>query len=184
MNSTAKAIQEPLETFSGWLEGETFVKGVWLPSVEIETDMRVRRIEFLKICGDIAKHNFARLGINVTRICKILAAHGHSIDERQGFLVLPDFYEWFHTNIFVMHSPAIAQFLNDLRWGIFHYLQPEFARSYERVDPEPMYRYKYPSDFIHPLGRAMYWDLMNMVRARPYFRQFKAAQFTKHDYAF
>ena len=51
-------------------------------------------------------------------------------------------------------------------------------------DPEPMYRYKYPSDFIHPLGRAMYWDLMNMVRARPYFRQFKAAQFTKHDYAF
>jgi len=122
------------------------------------------------------------LTVNVKRIREILAAHGHTIDEGQGFLVLKEFYEWFHTNIFVMHSSATAEFLNNLRWGIYRYLQPEFMRSYERVEPEPMYRYTYPPNCVHPLGQAIYWDLMNMVRGRPYFPEFTAAKFTKADY--
>ena len=82
----------------------------------------------MKICGDIAKHNFLRLSQNVKRLRRALEINGHTIDEGQAYLLLPEFYEWFHTNIFAYHSSTIAEYLNNLRLGIFAYLQPEFAR--------------------------------------------------------
>jgi hypothetical protein len=74
------------------------------------TDVKVPRITFIKICSDIGKHNFARLQGNVRKICRILKENGHPIDEGRGYLVLPEFYEWFHTHLFSYHASTIAEF--------------------------------------------------------------------------
>jgi hypothetical protein len=104
LGTDANFIRGPLEALSAWLEAEALIEKVWFPSISTELDIRVQRIAFLKICGDIAKHNFARLEANVKKICKILADNGHRVDEGQGYLVLSEFYEWFHTHLFNYHA--------------------------------------------------------------------------------
>jgi hypothetical protein len=95
--------------------------------------------------------------------------------------MLDEFYEWFHTNVFSYHASTIAEFLNNLRWGFYNYLVPEFRRSFERTG-EYDYKFDIPSDIVSPLGRAMYWDLMNMVRAPPWFPRFTVTQSLKGRY--
>lgn len=156
---------------------------MWLPSIDLRTDIRVKRIAFIKICGNIAKHSFARLSANVRAICEILKTNGSAIDESQGYLVLPEFYDWFHTNIFSYHSSAIAEFLNNIRWGIYDYLRPEFARSFTKDDPNSIaYRFIYPADCTKPVVQTMYWDLMNAMRSAPYMPRFEVTRYLKMRY--
>jgi hypothetical protein len=99
LNKDVSILRTPVDAFVHWLEEECLVEKVWLPSIDVQTDIRVKRIAFIKITGDIAKHNFARLSRNVERITTILADNGVVIPEGQGFLALPDFYEWFHRDL-------------------------------------------------------------------------------------
>jgi len=173
-------LSEPLEAFGRWLEGECLVQDVWLPAIELKTDIKIKRITFIKICGNIGKHNFTRLGADVAAICKVLEANGTTIDPITGYLVLPEFYEWFHTYVFSYHSSAIAEFLNNLRWGIYHYLRPEFLRSFTKDDPTSIvYRFDYPKDCLHEVARTVYWDLMNVVRSPPYMPKFTVTRYLK-----
>jgi hypothetical protein len=181
LNSLSTSILIPVQEFIDWLEGECVIERVWFPSIEIETDVHLKRITYLKICGDIAKHSFSRLGRNVNRIMSVLNANGVEIDEGQGFLILPDFYDWFHKHVLNYHGSTIAEFLNNIRWGIFEYLQPEFTRSFEKTG-ELGYRFKQPEDCIQPLALAMHWDLMNQVRGEPYFPRFQTTSVLKRRY--
>lgn len=76
---------KPLWAFRDWLETECFVDDVWLPSIELKTDIRVKRFAFIKICGNIGKHNFARLSRVVVDICGILEANGNKVSVDQGY---------------------------------------------------------------------------------------------------
>ena len=135
-------LRDVVEEFSNWLEGHAHAPKVWFPSVSIEVDLDIVRMTFLKLCADGAKHNFSRLEGNVREIGKIMATHGHAILEGDLYLMLSEFYDWFHRDIFIYHSSTIAEFMNRIRWAIYRYLQPEFRRSCsERCDPEPMYRF-------------------------------------------
>lgn len=183
LNPNPQDILGPVQQFASWLEEECVVENVWFQSIETETNICVKRITFLKICGDIAKHNFARLDTNVKRIKKVFEENSVQIDTGQGFLILPEFYEWFHTDIFHYHASTIAEYLNNIRWGIFEYLKPEFSRSFEKTDPQPVgYRFNHPAECCDPLTRAMYWDLMNQVRSRPHFPHFQTTKMLKKRY--
>lgn len=183
LNPDSDSLRAPTEAFVDWLEGECFVEKIWLSSIEVEAAIRVKRITFLKICGDIAKHNFARLNRNVLSITKLLAENGVKIDKGQGFLALTDFYEWFHNDILTYHASTIAEHLNNIRWGIFDYLTPEFNRSFEKIDPKIFnYRFNYPEGCHDPMAKAMYWDLMNHVRAKPWFPLFTTTPLLKERY--
>lgn len=177
------ALKSPLESFMQWLEADCLVEKVWLPSIGVESDITVQRVAFIKICGNIAKHNFARLSVNVQDICDILKANGISIDTDHGYLVIPEFYEWFHTNVFNYHSSAIAEFLNNIRWAIFEYLRPEFSRSFTKDDPASIaYRFKYPQECNNPVVQPVYWDLMNAVRSEPFMPKFEVTHYLKMRY--
>jgi hypothetical protein len=182
LGSDVKLILSPVEAFSNWLKGEAVVEKVWFPSIDLETNLRVQRIEFLKICGNIAKHNFSRLNRDVSKIRQILGENGHAIDEGQGYSVLKEFYEWFHTDVLGYHLSTVAEFLNNIRWGIFEYIQPEFERSFERVDPAPMHRFRIPPDITQPLVQDMYWELMNMARSPPFVPRFTVTDWLKKRY--
>jgi hypothetical protein len=109
----------------------------------------------------------------VKQIVKILDANSLPIDEAKAFSILPDFYENFHRNVFAYHASTIAEMLNDIRWGIFYYLGPEYARSFERLPNDDLaYKFNYPSGCSSPLVKEVYWDLMNQVRGRPSFPVF------------
>jgi hypothetical protein len=173
LNNESAALRGPVQAFAEWLDSDCVYPNLWLSSISEKLDLRVKRIVFLKICGDIAKHNFSRLRHNVKQIMAILDANSLVVDEAKAFLVLPDFYEKFHDNVFAYHASTIAEMLNNIRWGIFHYLEPEYARSYERLPHDDMaYKFNYPAGCSSTLGRAIYWDLMNQVRGRPRFPVF------------
>jgi hypothetical protein len=179
-------LQRCTEVFATWLEGEFVAPRVNLANIGVVADIRISRYRYLKICGDIAKHNLARLATNVAHIRRLLESSGHSVGEQDGYLAVEDFFEWFHADIFIYHSSQIAEFLNNIRWALFDYLQAEYSRSWHR--PEGMdsdasrYGYRYPVDCNEQLARAMYWQLMNRMRRKPLVHRFIVLESFKRRY--
>jgi hypothetical protein len=174
-----------LQAFADWLDGFAVVDHVWLPSINREGTLRVQRMAYLKICGTISKHGFARLGDIVGQLRRILAANGTDIDEGQSYLVVPEFQEWFQDNVFIASSTLIAWHLNEIRWGIYEYLTSEFRRAYTPttvIHGAQVYGYDVPSEITAPLVRSMYWDLMNDVRTPSYFPRFTVDRFMSELY--
>ena len=179
LGADATGLSAEIEAFGNWLEGEFDAPGVNLHAIDVVADLHVARYRYIKICGDIAKHSLARLETNVGHLRKLLEAAGRSVSEQETYLAVENFFEWFHDDIFIYHSSQIAEFLNNIRWAIFDYLQPEFRRSWHLTDKAtpnfPMYGYRVPAEIIEPVARAMYWDVMNRVSSKPWHR------FTVHD---
>jgi hypothetical protein len=174
------------EAFAVWLEADFIAPGVNLHAINVVADLRVPRYRYIKICGDIAKHNLARLATNVAHIRDLLEASGYPVSEQEAYLAVENFFEWFHDDIFIYHSSQIAEFLNNIRWGIFDYLRPEFARSWHSVGSAnsnfPKYAYDFPAGCNEPIARAMYWDLMNRVRGKPWMHKFVVSDSFKQRY--
>ena len=172
----ATSLDKRIEIFADWLDGDFVAPSVNLPAINVVADLCVKRCQYIKICGDIAKHNLARLSTNVGHLRKLLETAGHAVSEQEAYLAVDDFFEWFVSNIFMYHSGQIAEFLNNIRWAIFDYLQPEYRRSWHLIDNATHdlqgYRYHFPVEITEPIARAMYWDVMNRVRAKPWMHRF------------
>jgi len=184
LGSDCGALADTIERFSVWLEAEFVAEGVNLADIDVVADVRIQRGRYLKICGDIAKHNMTRLESNVSHIRRALAENGHTISEQDGYLAIAGFYEWFHENIFLAHASVIADFLHSIRIGIHTYLRAEFARAYRRTDVpfEGFYQFDVPAAITEPVARAMYWDAMNRMRAGLYMRPFAISETLKTLY--
>lgn len=185
LSTDVEPLKKHVDAFANWLEAVSVVEKVWLPSINVEVDLSIKRITWLKICGDIGKHSFARLEGNVRKIARILAEHGHKIDDGMAYAVLPEFWDWFHTHLFGYHASTIAEFLNNMRWALFEYLRPEFERAYKvlSTDPKaPNYEFLIPSEVGSPIARTMYWDLMNRVRSEPWFPRFTVTKHLKNQF--
>jgi hypothetical protein len=182
----ASSLGSTIETFALWLEDEFFAPGVNLNAINIVADLHIARYHYIKMCGDIAKHNLARLEANAKRLRELLKVAGKNVSEQDSYLAIENFFEWFHDNIFVYHSSQIAEFLNNIRWAIFEYLQPEYQRSWHLTEYAtqdfPMYAYSFPDDIADPIARAMYWDVMNRVRSKPWVHRFVISASSKQRY--
>jgi len=100
INPTAtKAIQEPTSSFIEWLEETCLARKVWLPSIDTELDVKIKRVSLITICGNISKHSPARLHVDVNEIRKILRENGCEVGEEKGYLVISDFYTWFRAGV-------------------------------------------------------------------------------------
>jgi len=94
-----------------------------------------------------------------------------------------DFYAPFHDDILNYHASTVAEHLNNIRWGIYAYLRPEFERSIVWLSREPPhYRYNYPPELSSEFAKHCYWELMNEVRREPYMRRFKVTKWLKLRY--
>jgi hypothetical protein len=83
-----------------WLEATACVPEVWLSKIGVKLDLNIKRIDFIRMGGDIGKHNFIRLGGQAAKLQKILKVNGVTIDESQAYAALPDCWDWFHTHLF------------------------------------------------------------------------------------
>jgi len=175
-----------IEAFADWLEGDFVAPGVNLNTIGVVADLRIQRHRYIKMCGDIAKHNIARLASNVVHLRKLLEASGHAVSEQEAYLAVESFFTWFHDDIFIYHSSQIAEFLNNIRWSIFDYLQPEYLRSWHltaKATPDfQIYGYYIPLEITEPIAHAMYWDMMNRVRMRPTMHRFVVTDHLKQRY--
>jgi hypothetical protein len=88
---------------------------VLFPSVDIEASFIIRRIEFIKICGNIFKHGLVRLTKTAKDLCQIFNDNGYTIDEEQSLLALEDFHERFHDDILSYHLSHIDDKINNMR---------------------------------------------------------------------
>lgn len=181
-NGSIKSLSCATNEFVSWLEQEIQAK-IWLPSINTDAVLLIKRIEFLKICGNISKHNFSRLSGVANDVVKIFARNNINVDLEEALLVLAEFYDRFHTDILNYHSSTIAEFLNNIRWGIYEYLQPEFFRSivWESENP-PICTYTYPESIQNKFAKSCYWDLMNEVRSTPFIRRFRVTKWLKLRY--
>ena len=182
VDNSVAALRDATYAFVHWLEQEVSVD-VWLPSIDTQTSLQISRLNFLKMCGDISKHNVPRSVGVAEELQQTLAASGVSVELEDAMLALGDFYERFHTDILNYHSSTIAEFLNNIRWGIYEYLQPEFRRSivWEGGNPRK-YRYTFPIGVENNFAKQCYWALMNDVRQPPYMRRFQVTKWLQLRY--
>ena len=154
-----------------------------MPSIDRETELNIARFNFLKMTGDISKHNYLRAVGVAEELKNILSKSRLTVDIDEALLALSEFYDRFNTDILNYHSSTIAEFLNNIRWGIYDYLKPEYEESivWKGGDP-PMYSYTYPEGIKSKFAKACYWELMNEVRSEPYMRKFKVTKWLKLRY--
>ncbi len=178
----AASLREATDRFVAWLECVVSIS-VWLPSIAIQGPLQLPRATFLKMCGNIAKHNFLRnVGVAEDLRMALGVIHPQATLE-DAMLALADFYEKFQTDFFAYHSSTIAEFLNNIRWAIFEYLKPEFQQSYVREDGDPPRQgYAYPLGVSQEFAKQCYWELMNEVRRRPIVRRFQVLKTLKRRY--
>ena len=176
------ALATSVEHLSSWLSSKIEVT-VWLPSLYKETNVTIQRSDFIWITGNISKHNFARLTRVSRKLIKIFQANDVEFNLHQAITVLDEFYERFHDDILNYHSSALAEILNNVRWGIHNYLEPLFKDSFMSDPDDPIqYEYQYPQGLNHEFARSCFWDVMNEVRRGPNIRPFKAPWYLKKRY--
>lgn len=183
-DNSINALSNSTQDFRDWLNKEFIVEKVWLPSIDLEIDLSIKRLEFIKICGNISKHNFTRLSGVVRDIVYVFNRNEISLSDEDALAVITEFYDWFHNNIFSYHSSAIAEFLNNIRWDIYEYLQPEFNRSIVFIEDNPYKKYSFtiPEGVKNKFAEECYWSLMNEVRSEPYMRKFEVTKYLKMRY--
>lgn len=180
-NPNVDKLKESITQFNTWLNEECEYEKIWLPSIEKEASLKVKRKEYLKICGNISKHCFMRLDRMQELLKKIFNRNGIELNDEKAIMILPEFYEWFHEHIMSYLSSYIIEMLNNIRWGIQEYLKPLFEESIISGD-NGYYRYNYPEEIQSELGKHCFWDLMNEVRRGPYLKKFEIPSYKKERY--
>lgn len=175
-----------VKAFSDWLEDYAEVERVWLANISIELDLRIKRIDFIRMSGDIGKHNFLRLGGQAKRLRTILAENGVTINESQAYSALPDCWDWFHTHLLAFHASNIAEFLNNIRYAIRLYVMPIAKAGYQvtgRIDGYPdLYTFERPVEFTNDFAWAQYFDLLQSSLRQPNFPQFSVSHSFKTQF--
>jgi len=164
-----------VQEFADWLDTYAVVDDVWLGNIDVKVNLRIKRIDFIRMSGDIGKHNFLRLGGQANRLRSILAENGVTIDENGAYLALPDCWEWFHTNLLVYHASTIAEFLNNIRYAIRLYVTPVAKARYQatgNIDGIEIYTFERPADIVNKFAWAQFFGLLQGSLRRPNFPPF------------
>ncbi|MBU2896479.1 hypothetical protein [Vibrio hepatarius] len=166
-------LKETVSNFRYWLE-ETCEITIWVHSIDIEVNLKIKRVEAIKMSGDISKHNYLR-SVGVAKgFRKVLQRSGVSTDLISALLALEDFQERFGDDVLVYMSSHTCEFLNNIRLGIRTYLQHEFKRSFTPENDGWLGRYSYdvPEKIASKYAVSCYWGLMNELRCNPYMEKF------------
>lgn len=181
-NNSIDGLKNSTNVFSGWLDDKCKAK-LWLPSIGKETDLSIKIVDFIKICGNISKHNFARLFHNIGKLRSIFEEDSEAINlnDDEALIVIGDFYEKFHDDIFNYHSSVIAEFLNNIWWGIYDYLLPEYKKSHvcEIEDGLDVNSYTYPAEIQNSFAKECYWELMSSIHFRSHMKKFEVTKYLK-----
>ncbi len=185
-NKSIHDLKVSVTEFIDWLSQTVIVEKRWFPSIDLEIDLKIKRQDFITMCGNINKHNLTKLTRQAGKLLKIMESNSQLIQIDQCLIALEDFYEQFYHDIFEYHSSTIAEFLNNIRWGIYIYACAERERcvekQYDNVMQLQKYKYNYPTQVTSNLGKIYYWNLMNDVMNAPDIQRFEVTKYLKRRY--
>lgn len=182
VNNSISYLKNPVNIFKNWLE-EFIEVEVWFPSLELKETLKIKRIEFIKICGNISKHNFTRLSSVTNDIQVILKRNNINRCEEDRLTLLGDFYERFHTDIFNYHGSFLVEQLNNIRWGIHKYLEPTYHNLINYIDDDMIqYEYRIPNGVENDFSKNCFVELLNDIRKKPYIEMFSSYNSLKMSY--
>ncbi len=180
------SLKEAVDDFSNWLSQTVIIEKRWFPSIDLEIDLSIKRQAFVTMCGNINKHNFTQQTRQAKNLLRILEENGRQISIDKCLIALEDFQTQLYDDIFSYHAATIAEFLNNIRWGIFLYASAERERCVINWHNEKLnmsqYKYEYPSNIISELGKTYYWNLMNDMIRPPYIQKFEVTKYAKMRY--
>jgi len=181
-NNSCLGLKAAVNDLEQWLSYKRTIS-LWLPTLDVEAKIDVSREEFLFITGNYSKHNISRLNGVSERISNLLSAQGHVFPIGQIPLVLEEFREHIQDNYFSYYGTWLAELINNVRWGIQEYLEPQFSESYTKILSEDniLYSYDYPPEIKSSVPRQWFWRLMNHIRSRPYHKKFTGAFYLKQE---
>jgi len=174
-NDSISSLISAKNSFESWIEKKVKID-IYLPSIDRECSLNLTREDIVKICGNISKHHFARLSWVSRKICEILREDNTEISPHESLELLDDFYEEFHDNILNYHASHIAEMLNNINWGIYNYLLPEYKKFKESNSNESCISIE--NKFV----RRCYMRLMNFVERGPYLKKFESTKYLKKRY--
>jgi hypothetical protein len=184
--SDAQELKIAVCAFDQWLSDKVTIQNRWFPSLDLNIDLNIRRQDFIYMCGNIAKHNFTRLTRVAENLQRVFEDNGQSVSLDKCIVALEDFREQFYNDIFHYHSSTIAEFLNNIRWGIYSYASAVRAccveNSYDKTMRLSIYKYSYPTDVTSDIGKTCFWNLMHDVMREPYVQRFEVAKYLKMRY--
>ena len=171
------ALKEHVEAFATWLEETTHVEHMTLPSARVaDVPFSIQRLRWLKLCGNIAKHSFARLAKDQENLRDALTANGVTLQQGQVFAVLEDFLKCFHEDLFLFHTTTIVEFLNNIRWAIYDYLKLAHLISETEiaVGIVTIPTFDPPPGVNDELSKEFWWSMMWQHQRRPFYPRFTA----------
>jgi hypothetical protein len=177
-NDSVCLLRNASSIFKNWLRNE-IVRTIWIAGLNKEITVPLSRHEVISIAGNISKHHFGHLTYVLRKLNAILG--DTSTTSHNSIIAINDLYSDLHDNVLNYHGSAIAEMLNEIRWGIHEYLLPEFRRAY-RKSSDTLYDYAVPEAIKSKLTTMCYWKLMNSVRSGPYVARFDANKFLKIRY--
>jgi len=167
--------------FESWLEHEVSLT-LWLPSLGLNAEIKMPRKELIFISGNYSKHNLSRLTAISKYIQGLLQGSGYEVSLENIPLALEDFREHLQGNYFIYYGTWLTEHLNNIRWGLQHYLMPIFQESFKKENSsEISYKYEYPTSITHEISKQWFWRLMNHIRTEPYLKNFKGAHYLKEQ---
>lgn len=182
INNSEHELKKSLNALVGWLNDTTLIE-MWLPSISHEVKLNIKRLDFLKMSGDISKHNYLRVISVANLLQNLLSESGIKVTQEQAILALPDFQERFSEDILIYLASHICEMLNNICWGIYTYMIPEFGNSYHRTnDNLAGYAFHVPESIQSEYARDCYWELMNGLIRKPFFEKFTVSDVFKTEY--
>lgn len=179
-NNSISSLEKSTKTFYQWISEEITT---WFPLKQKDVEIKIKRKDFIKICGNISKHHFGRLTRQSAKIIEIFKKNNIDISLQDSIGSLESFNERFQQDILCYLSSYLVEMLNNIRWGIHDYLIPEFENSNKKIITEKVYyTYSFPKGVVSEIGKSCYWELMNDIRNKPYVNRFVVPEILKKRY--
>jgi hypothetical protein len=152
--------------FRQYLDSEITINKCWLPSIDVELNLKIKPRDIIYISANIVKHGVSRLDKGVSnRIKAVLENNSISIEEDDWFELIKTFETWLFEDILSHQVTAMSEFVNNIKYGIYEYFLMDGVIYIDQKFYEP----------DKTIVKYCYFELISNVRSIPnYFPRFKS----------
>lgn len=182
LSRNSKSLANAVDSFDAWLLEEVDLKK-HLPSLDLggSDPLNMSRKELISMFGNISKHNFTNLTDKARKLKSILEKYDPRILMDECLLMLmKDIKDFSHDGFIPYHGSSLAEFLNNIRWGIYEYISP--IKSYILYDRmQESINTCFP-EIKNILAKHIFYELMGAVKYGPCIPKFQTSRYLKSCY--
>jgi hypothetical protein len=165
-----------------WINKELIYENFYFSTFNYEVDLKVKRLDVLKINANFSKHNWTRLNAcrkdlkNILLKNDLIKNNTDLIEDRNLFYTIDNFCDFFigDNQMIDKYLYCLAYHFNNIRLSIKYSLMPVYYDSIEyfyEKDGIRRYRFKRQND-MSEFEYYLFFDLMNWVGSKSIFEKF------------